>query len=364
MSKTAGVDDPLAHVDAALRDVVAVSPTRINISGDSLEQAGVQNVSSTEHVITEEELQHSVLIFYVVLIVMIAAQSALVRWRARHRRSYDFVTLIGLWMVPAIISVQLGFWRFLLVWSAYTGVTSWFLYACLCSDLWDTSVPKNIYKWFLGVFRVSVGIGLTGYLMLLVDVLSGGLLFSTFVENGLSLLLIWYGLYFGILTRDCAEVISDRMVAGFVKHHRIVAKSLNVRDCALCGVELQDSMSHLFDGAVEASEKRDSTVRETSTRRQNGSKSENVSIQLPNCKHVFHPECIKGWLIVGKKDTCPMCNEKADLREVCADTPWETRNLSWIQMLDMVRYLVVWQPTIMTGLHILFHLLKWDSNTT
>lgn len=43
-----------------------------------------------------------------------------------------------------------------------------------------------------------------------------------------------------------------------------------------------------------------------------------------------------GWTIVGKKDTCPVCLEKVDLRSIFADRPWETRNLNWNQMLDMV----------------------------
>lgn len=28
------------------------------------------------------------------------------------------------------------------------------------------------------------------------------------------------------------------------------------------------------------------------------------------CKHKYHEFCIKGWTIVGKKDTCPACKEK------------------------------------------------------
>ena len=43
-----------------------------------------------------------------------------------------------------------------------------------------------------------------------------------------------------------------------------------------------------------------------------------------------------GWTIVGKKDTCPVCAEKVDLKAVFADRPWETTNLNWNQMLDMV----------------------------
>ena len=303
--------------------------------------SGNLTILQHHHQPTEAELRHSLLIFYVVLIVMIGAQSALVRWRKQHKRSYDLVTLIGLWLVPAIISIQLVFWRFLVVWAVYSGVTGMYLYKCVFTDLWDTNVPKNIYTWFLGVFRASVGIGLAGYVTLLVDILSGGVLFAPLVESGFSLLLIWYGLYFGILTRDCAEVISDRMVGSFTKHHKVVAKNTSIRDCALCGMELKDSMTHIFDAEKK--------------------KNDQASIQL-NCKHIFHPECIKGWLIVGKKDTCPSCQEKVDLRQVCSDKPWETRNLSWIQMLDMVRYMIVWQPTIMTGLHLIFHVLKWDKD--
>ncbi len=32
---------------------------------------------------------------------------------------------------------------------------------------------------------------------------------------------------------------------------------------------------------------------------------------------------------VGKKDTCPVCNEKVDMRALYSDRPWETRNLTW-----------------------------------
>jgi hypothetical protein len=48
-----------------------------------------------------------------------------------------------------------------------------------------------------------------------------------------------------------------------------------------------------------------------------------------NCKHCFHELCVRGWTIVGKKDVCPVCLEKVDLKDLYADKPWETRNLSW-----------------------------------
>jgi len=39
---------------------------------------------------------------------MFFAQGALVQWRKQHKRSYDLATLVGLWLIPPIISFQLG----------------------------------------------------------------------------------------------------------------------------------------------------------------------------------------------------------------------------------------------------------------
>lgn len=52
------------------------------------------------------------------------------------------------------------------------------------------------------------------------------------------------------------------------------------------------------------------------------------TVQL-TCKHLFHDQCIRGWTLVGKKDSCPVCLEKVDLRALYADRPWDTRNLTW-----------------------------------
>jgi len=36
----------------------------------------------------------------------------------------------------------------------------------------------------------------------------------------------------------------------------------------------------------------------------------------------FHEFCIRGWCIVGKKQTCPYCKEKVDLKRLFP-YPWE-----------------------------------------
>lgn len=35
-----------------------------------------------------------------------------------------------------------------------------------------------------------------------------------------------------------------------------------------------------------------------------------------SCNHVFHEYCIRGWCIIGKKQTCPYCKEKVDLQRL------------------------------------------------
>jgi len=223
------------------------------------------------------------------------------------------------------------------IWSLYSIATGFVFYKAIESRSIDKMVPKQVYRWFIGAFRTSVGVGVTGYGLLLLEIFGAGMMAGPLFDPGFAIILIWYGLYFGILTRDCAEVASDRMAARLGAGKKM---AVSVRDCALCGGELRDGMRHVGNENLENVEK---------------------SVQL-SCKHIFHPDCIRGWLIVGKKDSCPACNEKVDLRKLYANKPWETRNLSWIQMLDLVRYMVVWQPTIMTGLHIIFHIFHMDED--
>ena len=65
-----------------------------------------------------------------------------------------------------------------------------------------------------------------------------------------------------------------------------------------------------------------------------------------SCGHEFHEFCIRGWCIVGKKQTCPYCHEKVDLQRMFPN-PWEKSHQMYGQLLDWVRWLVCWQPIIL-----------------
>jgi hypothetical protein len=45
------------------------------------------------------------------------------------------------------------------------------------------------------------------------------------------------------------------------------------------------------------------------------------------------------------------CVEKVDLSKILGQSPWEKQGLVWIQLLDAVRYLVVWHPIILAVAH-------------
>ena len=55
-------------------------------------------------------------------------------------------------------------------------------------------------------------IGIVGYALLVLEGIGIGLLIGPAWPDGISLMLIWYGLYYGVLGRDLAEVAGDRMV--------------------------------------------------------------------------------------------------------------------------------------------------------
>jgi len=331
---------------------------------------------------------------------MIGAQAALVVWRQRHRASYERVTFAALWVVPAGCAVGLGFWRFVAVWTVYSLATAAVLYAPVTAAhgprlaalaarlagggannggaapgraftrraraLVDHNTPRRVYSWFLAVFAVSRAIGVAGYVMVLLEVFGAGPLMSAVgFPPGASLTLLFYGLYFGILTRDCAELAAESMAlllgaggtgggsrGGAAAGGASPANGngngggglggggagprlgLTANACGICSGEMLD-YSHLGEALPEGVE---------------------PCVQLRACKHSFHLLCVKGWAVVGKKDLCPVCNEKVDLRPLLGTNPWETSNVQWLQQMDMFRYLVAYLPLVLMAFSAFVHL--------
>ncbi|GAQ85804.1 Zinc finger RING-type domain containing protein [Klebsormidium nitens] len=263
--------------------------------------------------------------------LMALSQVLLVQWRKKHKRSYNAVTTLGLWLFPAIFSVHVQYWRMLAIWTAFSFVSGYVASRSARRPL-SRSTPRLVYTWFLSVHRTCFLVGVVGYGLLLSDSFAQPDPEAPRLGLGpLGTVLMFYGLYFGVLGRDLADVCTDFMASrvGFGgRPSRNGPQASNV--CGICGQHLRD--------AEAAAEQLENTV------------------ALP-CKHRYHEFCIRGWVMVGKKDTCPFCLEKVDLRKLFV-SPWQTQSVLWSRLLDAVRYLVVWNPLIVIVCQGLFYVLK------
>ena len=67
------------------------------------------------------------------------------------------------------------------------------------------------------------------------------------------------------------------------------------------------------------------------------------------CAHAFHARCIKGWVLIGKKNSCPCCCARVELASITGATMLARPSLLWAQMLSLARYLVVWLPLLVAA---------------
>jgi len=88
---------------------------------------------------TQKDLdQDSSFIFFVLLVVMILAQAGLYYWKKNHVRSFQNVTLFGLWIIPIIwyfshVAVSSGNLSALFVLFIRSGKNGWFRMVTACS---------------------------------------------------------------------------------------------------------------------------------------------------------------------------------------------------------------------------------------
>ena len=103
--------------------------------------------------------------------------------------------------------------------------------------------------------------------------------------------------------------------------------AVSVNSCGVCDGAIHDALTAPAAQLGTAQEVQNGDEDEDSpTQIWGGGDSQDV--QLP-CNHLFHGRCIRGWTIVGKKDVCPVCLEKVDLRVLYGKRPWSSQNLSW-----------------------------------
>ncbi|KAK4515762.1 uncharacterized protein ATC70_010715 [Mucor velutinosus] len=289
------------------------------------------------------ESQHE-LMAIILLFALFASQFLILWWKKKHYKSYQAVSLGGLYLFPMLFGLYAGWYRFLVFWTLYSILNGFVIYKASRKPL-EAMTPRMVYKWFTVVYNVSFVVGLVGYIIILIAFFGIAELFnagSEFIQTGI--LMLSYGLYFGVLGRDFVEICTDRMAAtiGYYSEDGLPNKYLGEGICAVCG--------HATSVGHHASL--------TADPHQRPMFSDDPVHQL-TCKHVFHEKCIRGWVMIGKKDICPYCKEKVDLKQFKRN-PWDTQQQLYLNLLDGVRYLVVWQPIIFGAVQLSYYLFGLD----
>uniref|UniRef100_A0A8V5GQN3 Uncharacterized protein n=1 Tax=Melopsittacus undulatus TaxID=13146 RepID=A0A8V5GQN3_MELUD len=237
------------------------------------------------------EAMHAEMVL-ILIATLVVAQLLLVQWKQRHPRSYNMVTLFQMWVVPLYFTIKLNWWRFLLIWVLFSAVTAFVTFRATRKPLVQTT-PRLVYKWFLLIYKISYATGIVGYMAVMFTLFGLNLLFRIKPEDAMDfgISLLFYGLYYGVLERDFAEMCADYMAStiGFYSASGMPTKHLSDSVCAVCGQRILVDVNE--EGILE------NTYR-------------------LSCNHVFHEFCIRGWCIVGKKQTCPYCKEKVDLKRM------------------------------------------------
>jgi len=258
----------------------------------------------------------------ILIVVLIVSQICLVQWKKRRPHSYHVCTLAGMWIIPLGMSIKNHWWRFPCTWLVFSSITSFVTKRSLEKPI-QGSTPRLVYKWFLLIYKISYIIGIFGYITMMATFLGLNIIFgvkpSTWMDVGL--MCMFYALYYGVMSRDLAEICTEKMAAsiGYYKSEGMPERHLEHDICAVCSNKLLVSSEE--EGVIE------NTFRLA-------------------CGHEFHEFCIRGWCIVGKKQTCPYCHEKVDLKRMFPN-PWEKVEKMYGQLLDWVRWLVCWQPVIL-----------------
>ncbi|XP_061299711.1 E3 ubiquitin ligase RNF121 isoform X3 [Pezoporus flaviventris] len=167
------------------------------------------------------EAMHAEMVL-ILIATLVVAQLLLVQWKQRHPRSYNMVTLFQMWVVPLYFTIKLNWWRFLVIWVLFSAVTAFVTFRATRKPLVQTT-PRLVYKWFLLIYKISYATGIVGYVAVMFTLFGLNLLFRIKPEDAMDfgISLLFYGLYYGVLERDFAEMCADYMASTIGRLRRV-----------------------------------------------------------------------------------------------------------------------------------------------
>ena len=281
-------------------------------------------------------------------------------------------TETGMWLIPFALSLYNHYWRFVGIWCVISILTLALIFRPLfykSLNSHGSSIPRLVYRWFFYLYSVSSVIAVTGYTIVMLTLIGVNILLGIkpMYTLDIGVLMLFYGIYYGVLTRDFTDFLVDLLAANigyYSPSSSLPSKQLNSKICAICGrphagpMSANSSTAGLLATAAYYED-------------ENGTNSNGGNTLDPalsektytlTCGHIYHQYCIFGWCLVGKKQVCPFCREKVDLNKLFSSLPFQKPHYLYGNLLDFIRYLIAWQPIILFAVQCVNHLfgLEWS----
>ena len=310
------------------------------------------------------EGQHLAMVFILVT-VMVLSQVLLVWWKTKYQRSYIHASMIAMYLIPFGISAYRHWWRFVIIWVIITIATLVLVWRPLFRPNFanaGSTIPRLLYKWFYAVYSISSLIAVSGYTILVLTFFGINILLNISPQTALDFgfMMLFYGIYYGVLCRDFTDFLVDKLAAQIGYYNpssALPAKALRNDVCAICGMAHGDKEDIDIDGLkkedalLQSSYLDEDFHSDQETLVENSNQKERLFVLT--CGHKFHEFCIYGWCLVGKRQTCPFCREKVDLGRMFSSLPFQKPHYLYGNLLDFIRYLFAWQPLIFLAVHFL-----------
>lgn len=220
-------------------------------------------------------------------------------WQRAHPKSCNFVINIILFTFPVMMSFRLGEYGFSILTLLFIIKLGLFYFEARRKPM-RTETPKKVYNFFRIAYRSSYILSCIAAVFLV-----GSYLLSIEMVILISLYIFFYGIYYGLIIRESINVISEEMAnnIGYYNKDGAPKKNVNYDTCALCD-ETADNLVMLI------------------------------------CKHQYHEKCIKGWLLMGKKNFCPCCRENVNLERLSMNF-WDKNDNIYGGLVDNLRVCVI-----------------------
>ncbi|KAM0686191.1 hypothetical protein COBT_002590 [Conglomerata obtusa] len=294
-------EQPFGEVDESRGIILNAKP--IAIQRRVFFQRGPGGIPMIKEIIiveTEASLSRVLLVIFTLFIYALLCQIFFSIWNRYHSKSYRATVTFLLYAFPPLCSIFLGDFIFFAVCFLFNIVIAKIIFNIMKKPM-RTDVPKNTYRFFRALYRSTTIGSIIGQAAVVVGFLS-----STPTILVIGIFVLFFSLYFGLLTRESIEFISEKMAMnlGYYSKEGVPERKAANNVCAIC------------DEITE---------------------TKNVRL---TCNHVFHIDCLQGWVFMGKKGFCPCCRENVNFDNFEVDK-WQKGENMYSLLIDFLRRAIV-----------------------